>query len=286
MRTEQTMQERICRLDEDTTLLFYARAMQDVDTIQTSKIFRSEAELRSHIDTISKSRLLFTEIKKAIGTQDGTCRRKAIKLKNMWGHINALFMNHKKTVRIPKDKESMWGVAELFGFGNVDDFMIAAMSKHYKIESEDWASKDAQDYVARVFQFKDWREMSKYDDAKYLVSEAVLQRALGIYDTKNALKETSLNYIMQYVCNMNWKEYDTPKGREEAKAMVLGKLIKPLKTTSINEMHQTSHALTTPLPNLKEGDKVRLEHADGSTDTFVYIGGHLKPIAELQELCA
>lgn len=106
------------------------------------------------------------------------------------------------------------------------------------------------------------------ESGKYFVSESVLQRAFGLYKSKSALKESTLNFLTQFICDMNWSEYNTPNGRKMAREKILRRIIKPAMKTVINGL--TSRLHEPVLPKLKEGDKIVIVHIDGSTDTYEY----------------
>ena len=122
-------------------------------------------------------------------------------------------------------------------------------------------------------------------NGSYFVSESVLERAYGKYQSASALREETLNYITQFICDMNWKQYNSPKGRKEARERILGRLIKPEKKSPVNAF-VASCKPHMPAVFVKEGDKILIEHTDGSFDTYIFSNGEYKPLINNADKCA
>lgn len=277
---------KIYKLDDETLFLLRIRAMEDVPAYQTNRKFTTEEELRSHINSISETKAFFASLKCAIGEADGCRRRTPISLVTMWKDISYLFRYRSKDPRRNNNKAELQFVADTFGYKSINELSIAAQQTDSTPPVNCKVGVDVQDRIANVFGYKSWIDFTNIDKKKYLVSESVLQRAFGLYNIGSALSLQILNYITQYICDMNWQTYDTPSGRKEARKKILSRVVKPAMKTVINDLVAQTKAKAPQIPGVKEGDIIKIEHADGTMEILRFADGEFHQMSGNNEMCA
>lgn len=277
-------QDKIFSLDQDTLFLFKVRAIEDISTLQTNRKFTSLEDLKSYTDTISTKHNFFKYLQEEIGvSNNGTCRRSPIKIKNVWDIVKNKLSSF-PTSRIMKcDIEYL---SNVFGFATSDDFNHAIFSTASKYLETGMIEKETQDKIAEAMGYKDWFHLKNTSDDKYLISVSVLKRAFGHVTCNSAIKEQSLNIITQYICNMNWLEYNTNEGRKNAFDSIIKRMVKPKMNTVIGQLYGQNKVKNTSIPEIKEGDILTVTHADGSTDIYEYVGGEYHKRSKNTEMCA
>ena len=285
--TFKTTPDKITALDSQTLFLLRVRAMEDIPGLQTNRRFHSIDELTSHISTLTESAMYFRELKYAIGTNergDKRRRRIALKINNVWNEVSH-FLSHQVTVGKLGRLHHIDYLPSVFGFASVDEMIEAAETRGFKYEGEGKVDVDVLDCIAMALGFRGWIEFAEQDEDVYLISESVLQRMYGLHKCKSTLRESTLNSITQYICDMNWREYNTPEGREKAYKSIVGRLVKPEMKTHIASLYDTK-AKTTPIPGVKDGDRITVTHPDGSTETYEYRDGNYHLQSNNKEMCA
>lgn len=278
--------EKIYKLDDDTLFLLRIRAMEDMSAFQTKRKFQSEDDLRSHISSISETKCFFTGLKCMIGESHGKRRRTPLYLYNIWRDISSVIKRRIMNSRFTPAQDDKAFITDIFGFDTFDSLCSAAQGNENIPAENIKVSTDIQDHIAQIFGYNNWMDLASQDSKKYLVSESVLQRAFGIYECKSSLSMPILNHITQYMCNMNWLEYNTPTGRKEAKRKILSRVITPEMKPVINELPPLPMPNKTTIPGIQDGDIIKIEHTDGTSEMYRYTGKEFQQINTNTELCA
>ncbi len=274
-------------LDPETLFLLRIRAMEDIERIQPNRKFKSEDELHSFLETINESLKYFKELKYTIGADNSFIKkqvRRSIKMSSLYNIVKS-YLTHISANKYNKIKNIEY-VYYTFGFNDKDSFEKCIFFGTGKPVIAGKASVELQDDIARALGFTDWLSFNNKDDNKYLVSEGVLMRAYAKNRSNSSLSIKTLNVIAQYICDMNWSEYDTPAVRNRVYKDIISKIVKTEKIISDDQFTLQTKDKTTELPNLSEGDKICITHIDGSIETLLFVDGKFCKATTNTDMCA
>jgi len=283
----KTNHQPLTSLDPDTLFLLRIRHIEDTPNLQTNRKFRSEEDLCSYLDSIDETINYFRTLKRSIGKYDDTASNRnirQIKKENAWQHVKS-YLYKLPSYKFTRINDINY-VCYIFGFKDANELMKVVYDSESTSIYHDVLNSEELNNIATALGFENWKVFANKDSNRYYLSESLLMRAYGKHKSKSALSTRYLNYISNYICDMNWDEYDRPANREKVRNAILRRVVKPGMTTVVTQLQHQSKAKEAAFPEMVEGDKILITHADGTSEYLEFVDGKLRPAIKQSEMCA